>query len=58
MTGTVCFNQSSAGQSLEDITYIEEIYQKPHLQMYQSETMYLFIFSKASNPHTCFRLSH
>lgn len=43
MTGMVCFNHSSAGQSLEDIAYMEEIYQKPHLQMYQSEAMYSFI---------------
>lgn len=48
MTGMVCFNHSSAGQSLKDVTYIEEIYQKPHLQKYQSETVYLFLFSKAT----------
>lgn len=57
MTEVVCFNHSSAGQSLKGVTYIEEIYQKPHLQKYQSETVYLFIFSKAPNPHKCFGLS-
>lgn len=44
MTGMVCFNHSSAGQSLEEISYVEEIYQQAHLQMYHLETMYLFIF--------------
>lgn len=57
MTGTVCFNHSSAGHSLKGGTHIEEIYQKPHLQNYQSETENLFIFSKAPNPHKCFGLS-
>lgn len=54
----VCSNHSREGQGLEDMTYFEEAYQKPHLKTYQRETTYLFIFSEASHVHKCSRLSH